>query len=330
VGHEATRTFDDQSQSTIASLHGEDDSPLGLDFPVAGAASPLTASATFGSQTFTGTYPKWGTVVALADVTGDTPRAAAAHQKFLLPLTLRWIFQKGTDFPRVDVSLDLSAVTAGQLAFDVRGPYGVIEFADGDGNATLNNVQWGDSAYHFTTLTPAAADLTTQRGWTWNEPIGTARAYQALLARHSITGELWELGLLEQRLGGEGGLAYSGYAPNRGLTSAGSGHALLSDAFADWEWPFQSAQYDGVAATPTTGKKFAWGSSPFYGSANTVQYLNDTTSVPLVGKPASGRLTYRVCVVLGRSPFTDGARVSLTRASATAASVSCASSAPLP
>jgi hypothetical protein len=196
----------------------------------------------------------------------------------------------------------------------------------------LNNVQWGDSAFHFTTLTPAAADLTTQRGWTWNEPIGAARAYQALLARHSGTGELWELGLIEQRLGGEGGLVYSGYAPNRGLTSAGSGHGLLSDAFADWEWPFQSAQYDGVsAAAATTGRKFAWGSSPLYGSANTLQYLNDTTSVAIVGRPASGRLTYRVCVVLGRSPFTDVAKVSLTRAKASApASLSCATGAPLP
>jgi hypothetical protein len=329
VGHELTRDFGNGDSGTIAGLHGEDDSPLGLDFAVAASRTTLSATSTVATHTFTSTYPKWGTAAPMADVTAQTTTTLSAHQKFLLPVTLRWVFEKGTDFPRLDVQVDLSNETAGQLAFDVRGPYGTLEFADGDPDATLNNVQWGDSAFVFTTLAPAQGDLTTQAGWSWNEPIGTTRKHHALLARHSQSGVLYEIGLVEMPAAGETGLTYGTWADNRGTTSAASGHALLSAAFDGWQWPFQSAQYSGLSPTaPSTFKKFAWGSSNLYGSANDTQWLNDTVSVPIAARPA--RLTYRVCLVLGVSNYDDTTHESLTRAVAKSGSPSCAAEAWLP
>jgi hypothetical protein len=329
VGHELYRNFDNGGSGTIAGLHGEDDSPLGNGFAVQGNHSAITAQSTAVSHTFTLSYPKWGTRVPMADVTAKTPVALGAHQKFMLPVTLRWVFQKGTDFPRIDTRVDLSEATAGQLAFDMRGPYGTVEFADSDVNAPLNNVQWGDSLHHFTTRAPASGSLTTQAAWTWNEPMGGTRSYHGLIARHSSTGALYEIGLVELKLGQDAGLVYGGYSLNNGTTKAASGHALLSPEFSESEWPFQSAQYSGLsAATPATGKKFAWGSSPFYGSALSSVYFNDATSLPIDAFPGSRTLLYRTCLVLGLSPFTDAKPKSLARVTAESAS-SCATADPL-
>ncbi|MBZ4395131.1 hypothetical protein [Myxococcus sp. AS-1-15] len=330
VGHELYRQFDNGASGTIAGLNGEDDSPLGYGFAVRGVPSSILPASTSASHTFTTTYPKWGTRVAMADVTAATPAATASHQKFLVPLTLRWVFQKGVDFPRLDIRLDLGEATAGQLSFDMRGPYGVVEFADADPQAPLSNVQWGDTRNHFTTQAPVAGVLTTQANWTWNEPIGATRKYHALLARHSGTGVLYELGLVELKLGQDTGLVYGGYSTNNGATKAATGRALLSDGFSAGEWPFQSAQYSGLnAATGVTGKKFAWGSSPFYGSAFTSVYFNNDFSTAIDAFPASKALLYRTCLVMGVSPFTDASRKSLTRQVAESASPSCAAAEPL-
>ena len=330
VAHERYRTFSDASSGTIAAIHGEDDSPLGLGFAVAGVHTAIDASSTAVSHSFTLSYPKWGTVAAMTDVDGPTPVSAAAHAKFTLPVTIQWTFEKGKDFPRVDTRVDLSSVTAGQLAFDMRGPYGVLEFADADSSATLNNVQWGDSAFHFTTRAAASGDLTTQADWVWSDPLGSSRPYHALLARHSTTGLLYELGLVEVKVGADPGLVYSGYSDNRGTTKGATGHALLSAQFTEGEWPFQSAQYAGLSAgAPATNKKFAWGSSSLYGSQTSTQYLNGTLSVPITPFPSSKKLVYRTCVVFGVSPFTNGNQVGLTRSVAQSASPSCATAQPL-
>jgi len=330
VAHELYRTFDNGGSGTIAGLHGEDDSPLGLGFPVEATTPPISASDTSTVHTFSLRYPKWGTRQAMADVTATTAAAASAHQKFMVPVSIRWVFQKGMDFPRIDTRLDLGALAAGQASFDLRGPYGPIEFADADANATLNNVQWGDSLNHFTTMVATTGALTTQANWTWNEPIGATRKYNVLLARHSVTGVLYELGLVELKLGADAGLVYGGYSVNNGSTKSASGNALNSDGFSPGEWPFQSAQYSGLnETTAATGKKVAWGSSPFYGSTISSVYFNDTASLPIVAYPASRSLVYRTCLVVGVSPFTDASRKSLTRLTAESASPSCATASQL-
>lgn len=330
VAHERYRSISDGSSSTIAGLHGEDDSPLGLGFPVLAARSVVGEGTGFATHTFELTYPKWGTVAAMNDPDDSVPKASSAHQKFTLPLTLQWTFQSGTDFPRIDMKLDLSAAVAGQLSFDVRGPYGVLEFADGDEDARLQNIQWGDSAFHFSTRVPVANHLTTQADWTWSEPMGNTRPYQSMVARHPGTGALYELGLIQLKLGEDTGLVYSGHSGNRGRTKTQSGNGFLSDDFADWEWPFQSANYSGVSSSgPTTGKKLAWGSSSFYGSKVDSQPLTDSLSVPLVAFPASKKLIYRTCVVVGVSPWTDAEPKGLTRRVAESSSARCALAAPL-
>ncbi|QDE87993.1 hypothetical protein BHS06_02980 [Myxococcus xanthus] len=330
VAHELYRTFDNGTSGTIAGRHGEDDSPLGLGFPVEASRSEISAASTSASHSFTLRYPKWGTRAAMANVTEATASASAAHQKFMVPVTIQWVFQKGTDFPRIDTRMDLGEATAGQLSFDMRGPYGVVEFADATASATLNNVQWGDSLHHFTTGVAAAGALTTEANWTWNEPIGNTRKYHALLARHPTSGVLYELGLVELKLGQDTGLVYGGYSLNNGTTRAASGRALLSGSFSAGEWPFQSAQYSGLsAATPVTGKKFAWGSSPFYGSALSSVYFNAGASLPINAFPASRDLVHRTCLVLGVSPYTDAAPKSLARLTAESDAPSCATDAPL-
>lgn len=331
VAHELDRSFDDGSSGTIAALHGEDDSPLGLSFPVSAVASSITSTSTAASHTFRLTYPKWGTLTPVADPTADrsTPAALTQHVRYLLPVTIVWTFQKGTDYPRIDVSVDISAATPGQLEFDMRGPYGVIEFADSDANATINNVQWGDSAYRFASKVPVSGNLVQASSWTWSTPIGSIRPFQGMLARHSTTGVLYEIGLVETKLSGDAGLVYSGYSSHRG--SDGSGFYLAAGGIEQWEWPFQSAQYSGgagdggwLAGEPIYGKKFAWGSAPFYGSSLDTVYLNDTTSVPIHPYPAGGVITYRTCWVMGKSTYAGVGTAGLTQTVAASAAPSCA------
>ncbi len=331
VAHELYRSFDDGSSGTIAALHGEDDSPLGSGFAVTASTSIITTASTVASHTFKLAYPKWGTITPIADPTADrsTPKAPTQHVRYLLPVTIVWTFQKGTDFPRIDVSVDISAAAPGQLAFDMRGPYGVIEFADSDANATINNVQWGDSAYRFASKVTPSNYLTQGSAWTWSVPIGSVRPFQGMLARHSTTGVLYEIGLFEMKSSGDTGLVYSGYSSHRG--SDGSGFYPAANGIEQWEWPFQSAQYSGgaadggwLAATPIYGKKFAWGSAPFYGSGLHTVYLNDATSVPIEPYPAGGVITYRTCWVMGKSVYAGIGSAGLTQTAAASASPSCA------
>jgi hypothetical protein len=146
--------------------------------------------------------------------------STSAQQKFLVPVTITWTFQSGTDFPRVDYTVDISASTPGQLAFDMRGPYGVVEFADNDTNATLNNVQWGDSAYHFSSKVSVTGYLQQSTSWDWSAPIGSSRPYHALIAKNSNTNVLYEIGLVALKLGSDTGLAYSVYADHRGVKNS--------------------------------------------------------------------------------------------------------------
>jgi len=333
VGHELYRSFDDGSSGTIAGLHGQDDSPLGLDFPVTTTQSTITASSTVATETFKLTYPKWGTKVPVADPTANnsTPVALSAHQLFNVPVTIVWTFQKNTDFPRIDVSVDISASTAGQLAFDMRGPYGVLEFADSDTNAYINNVQWADTAYLFTSNVTTTGFLQQSSAWNWSAPVGAVRPFQGMIARHS-DGTLYEIGLFELKLGADAGLTYSGYASHRGIN--GTGFYQYAGGIEQYEWPFQSAQYSGSAGdggweagVKIYGKKFAWGTAPFYGSELSTVYLNDTTPAPIDAYPAGGVITYRTCWVMGLSTYTAVGTAGLTRTAAASASPSCATGA---
>lgn len=331
VGHEHVRNFDGgRWWGTVAGLHGEDDSPPGRGFAVtATGQSAITAASTGATHQFTVPYPKWGTVAAMADVDESTPAAFDAHKKFMLPVTIQWTFENGKDAPRIDVKVDLAAVTAGQLAFDLRGPYGVMNFANGDAGATINNVQWGDSISQFTTLNDRATNLTMNTSWDWTDLNAPRRPYSAMTAISG--GVTYEMGLLEYKLGTDPGLAYGGWFDDRGRSDNaiadynGNGPAGALNTSA---WPFQSANYSvSPGGTPTTGMKFAWGSANYYGTTvNSVGMGGNSggRTAPIVAFPADKKIIYRTCLVLGKTSLMPAGSSTLTKLAAKAvAAPSC-------
>ena len=106
------------------------------------------------------------------------------------------------------------------------------------------------------------------------------------------------------------------------LYNGGKG-CLYEPQLCDWEWRYQSLQYSlpNNQTDTTTYKKIAWGSSAYYGSGPSLPYVYDspTTKEPFNGFPASGRITYSICLVLGKT-IPDG----LTRLAATGPVYDCA------
>jgi hypothetical protein len=308
VSHERYRSFADGAVDTIAShIFNKDDSPLGSGF--AAATSMPAAPAGAGAERFTIQYGHYGTVTPdpVNPNTGTDstplPQGASHYAFYTLPATTTWVFQDGTDYPRIDVSLALGAVPSADLvSFDMRGPYGVMVFDDGiDG--TVNAVLWGDQAYLFAlTQTPVTRDS----NWDWSAANKGAR-YQAL------TAGAYEMGLFEPEKVAASATV-DGYSPERGFTSAsyaaaggvsysscpsGAAQTLPSDG----EWPYQSVQYslpcgNGQFGTPTTGKKIAWGTTAYYGTSLTGVF-DGQKSFPFNGFPASQKVGYSVCLVLG-------------------------------
>jgi hypothetical protein len=154
---------------------------------------------------------------------------------------------------------------------------------------------WGDRL-EFKSI---GAPLTRNRSWTWNQANAGARNTAMIAGQY-------EIGLAEPRPWTSSALDH-GFAFGRGRTSStytcAEGGWVLP---CDWEWPYQSAQYSLPYGDPdgsTTYEKIAWGSAPFYGAGPSLPQVYDSPShsSPFVGYPASERITYDVCVVLGRT-----------------------------
>lgn len=304
VSHERYRDFTDGSNATIAGkIFGKDDSPLGRQFPVVGTTLVLQ-NANAIAHRFTLAYPRYGTLNPIPKDAGGndvskTPIDKALLKLYSLPITIIWVFQTGTDFPRIQTSVGLNNVPGpDRVNFDLRGPYGVMNFDNG-GNNLIAKAMWGDR-YHFTTT---VAPLTRNRAWTWRSANQGAR-YNALIAGG------FEMGLVEPRKFAQSALV-DGYSDGRGKTSAlyngGKGCPDQNQLIpCDWEWPYQSAQYSLPYNNPnggTTFEKIAWGTAPFWGTGASLPKVYDTstTSEPFNGFPASKRITYNICVVLGRT-----------------------------
>ncbi len=315
VSHERYRFFTDRKYGTIATrIFKKDDSPLGLGF-----AATLTKPATpagVGAARVAIVYGHYGTVKPdpVDPDTGDdsTPLSLTAsnYAYYPIPVTTTWVFQDGLDYPRIDVSADLSQVippggavpTADLVSFDVRGPYGVMVFDDG-ADGIVRSVLWGDQEYSFA---PTHLPVTRNTGWNWNQKNNGAR-YQALLSGR------YEMGLYEPRRATTSALV-DGYAAERGFTSTGfAAGGGTSDSScggtqilpSDGTWPYQSLQYSlpcGAANlnNPTDGKKIAWGSTAYLGTSLTDVY-NGQKSFPFNGFPANHKIAYSVCLVLGQT-----------------------------
>jgi hypothetical protein len=316
VSHERYRTFTDGATDTIANhVFGVTDSPLGRQFAVTATELPGADPDHVGHR-FKMSYPRYGTIDPIPkDASGEdaspTPVARAELKRYTLPVDITWYFQSSTDFPRIRTGVGLSNVgVADRVNFDVRGPYGVMDFDRGD--LAISRVMWGDRL-HFRSL---GAPLTRNRDWTWTQANAGAR-YNALIAGQ------YEMGLVEPRTWTSSALVH-GFSFGRGQTSSGYGCADGWALPCDWEWPYQSAQYSLPYGDPdgsTTYEKIAWGSAPFYGAGPSMDEVYDspTNSDPFVGFPSSKRIAYDVCVVLGRT-VTGG----LTRSVAAGPDYRCA------
>ncbi len=319
VSHERYRFFTDGNYGTIAArVFQKDDSPLGNGF--AATTSKPVAPAGSGAERFTIGYGHYGTVapdpVDPNSGNDSTPLSfnKANYAFYTIPATTTWVFQDGVDYPRIDVSVDLSHVVppggatpkADLVSFDVRGPYGVMVFDNG-ADGIVKSVAWGDQEYAFTlTQTPVTRDS----NWKWSSK-NTGARYQAL------TVGSYEMGLYEPARATASALV-DGYSAERGFTSASfaaSGGTSFSQCGdkqvlpSDGEWPYQSVQFSlpcGGANlnTPTNGKKMAWGSTAYIGTSLTAVY-NGQKSFAFNGFPASNKVAYGVCLVLGKT--TNGA-----------------------
>jgi len=335
VSHERDRLFADKSVATIANkIFRTDDSPLGLGFAATGAIP--AAPAGVGIERFTIDYGHYGTVVPhkVNPNTGfeftPLPLTQSSYQFYTIPVSTSWVFQAGTDYPRIDIALDLAkivpagstAAKADLVSFDVRGPYGVMVFDDG-ADGVVDTAMWGDQSYLFTTRNPPA---TRSSAWNWNAANKGAR-YNALIAGG------YEMGLYEP-VTALRSATVDGDANERGYTNAtyaaagGTSYDSCSSQDAqtlpsDGTWPYQSLQYSlpcpandpNYLHDPAYGKKIAWGSTAFFGTSLTAVW-NGQRSYNFTGWPANHKLVYSVCLVLGWQidglPLTSAAAAAYT------------------
>ncbi|PZQ11634.1 MAG: hypothetical protein DI565_18015 [Ancylobacter novellus] len=299
VSHERYRYFSDGSERPISrKIFGKDDSPLGRGFPVTtvdGLDNEKRKSVIFKL-----TYPRYGTKAAggiNSDTGRDQPPLGTAKGLFALydlPVTIEWTFQDGRDYPRITTAVSLKKLPGpDRVSFDLRGPYGKLDFDDG--NNPISGVTWGDRYLFQSNGSP----LTRNSTWTWNQPNGGARFI-------GITAGGYEMGLLEPRTYATSQIN-DGFAYGRGETSATHSTANAGcpgqELPCDYEWPYQATNYELPYDNPngsTTSEKIAWGSTPFYGTTLAGTW-DGTGSTPLDGFPASKKLVYSVCVVLGET-----------------------------
>lgn len=300
VSHERYRSFVSGAQETIARrIFNKDDSPLGRGFAV--KTKHGADGAKFKSVTFRLTYPRYGTKAPGgidANTGEDMPKlglASGLYQLYDLPVSITWSFQDGRNYPRIRTVVDLSKVPGpDRVSFDLRGPYGKLDFDVGAN--VVSQLHWGDR-FHFNTVT---FPLTRNSQWVWNQANAGAR-YSALVSANSR-----EMGLLEPRLYSKSEIN-DGFAFGRGKTyathDAGQAGCPGQELPCDYEWPYQSSQYELPYDNPngtTTSEKMAWGSTPFYGMTIPSTW-DGVAGTPFDGWPANRKIKYDVCVVLGET-----------------------------
>ncbi|PUE11765.1 hypothetical protein B9Z51_05705 [Limnohabitans sp. T6-5] len=287
VSHEKYRWYD--GANTIAQLHGEDDSARGLTLPSKGGNS--FHGIRQARHRIQQNYYRWGTTNAWvcqydADMgqcsNGETPKDLTLHKRYDTPVTIDWYIEAGTDYPRIAIHYDISAVPqAGLVMFDVRGPYGAMEFANSETQALLQSVVWKDASRVFRTLN-ARNPLHWNTPWRWNGVDDGVNRMHIMSTQNGF-----ETGLLAVNTQGiePAGLAQDDYAGgfgkdvnndiNWGVSHRDQDCSVLSldpksgcyELPLSGVWPYQGANYSYVAHdTPSTNKLLAWGSHQRLGS----------------------------------------------------------------
>ncbi len=240
----------------IAKRHGEDDSPLGS--ALANTSRTLFQGAHHAIHEVKLNYPRWG-VSAGADVRYD------------MPVTIYWLYRTGSDAPTYAITFDLSAAPANAVRADMRAPYGAMNF---DGAAlgvvgdTVGGVSWGDT-HVFTSL--ATNGLTLDSAWAWTAA-NKGPAFNTMWTQ----GVDAEMGIVATHVlremdaggytNGPSGRGSSSALGSRCASDAGlSNTAHLMPCASSWSfqsvnWSFWDASGKPAIATPTHGKRLAWGS----------------------------------------------------------------------
>jgi hypothetical protein len=239
---------------------------------------------------FTTTYYRWGTIKPVTNEEQILTTNRNDYTVYPMPVTITWVFETLTDYPRIDIVVDTSQINGSDLVnFDLRGPYGVMDSFDDGLRGVVTKVMWGDR-YHFQTLDQP---VTGPSRWSWNEKNNGAR-YNALVAGD------YEMGLFEPKLFSQSALA-DGWSNQRGTIST---NAVCSTQrrIPCGNWPYQSIENNfGNPTNPTNYKLLAWGSSAFYGSSLSTVYEGSTGTQPLNGWPANRKISYSLCLVLGKT-----------------------------
>lgn len=284
VSHEMYRQFSDGSNGSIASRHGQDDSPLSKDF--AGLGTVVSTDKLKSVHQYTLNYPHWGTIAPLAN-DGIVSIDPAAHKKYNIPVTITWEFINGKDYPLWRVEYDFSAIPVNTVYADIRGPYGHMRFDNSTDNP-VTGVEWGDK-YLFAAQPGPAGGLTTESPWQWDK-LNTGARFNLLIAGQ------YEMGIVENKPYAQSTLG-SGWSDDRGRNSTQGKGCAPNNMPCDWEWSYQSIQY-GLTDNPTGYKKLAWGTAPFVGSDLTVAWINNTENEAFSGYP---KVSFGVWITFDKS-----------------------------
>ncbi len=161
-------------------------------------------------------------------------------------VTAEWLFATGRDAPLFTITYDARPAGPGVLRADSRAPYGDFAF-EGDADAPIGGVAWGDR-YRFTTLhDPAGSALSFASSWDYRAP--NVVAFDRIWSRDHDA----EMGLVatarwtDKPQGGDygpGALSPLWGTAGRGLPT-------------DWAWPYQIDQYD--LPWSDSSHRLAWG-----------------------------------------------------------------------
>ncbi len=237
---------------------------------------------------FTQAYPRYCTT-------------AAPATQYNVPVTVDWVFSTGRDDPLWSVTWNLSGVPVNRIEDDSRGPYGQmrIDGATSDGaRAQIAGVAWGDY-YRFSSTTNP---VTFNSAWSWNQP-NTIPFVQLWTSSVDATmGLVQTQTIAQQDAGGYWGQDHWGKTSANGNGCAAGPYLMPCD----YNWPFQSINYEIGASTPTRNTRLAWGTN--FGFLGQQQYPvrgNATYgggALALPGNPmAPGwpRKSYSTYIVLG-------------------------------
>jgi hypothetical protein len=282
-GYVVSHPADDASHCT----GGGDPSSLGHFTP--GAFERVFEGRHHAIFRFTQAYPRYCT------------RAAPAA-RYDLPVTIEWMFSTGRDHPLWAITYDLSAVPVDRLEDDSRAPYGQlrIDGAASDGaRATIAGVAWGDR-YRFASTTDP---LTFASDWTWNRP--NAVPFVALWTHGAdATMGLVQTQTIDQQDAG----GYWGQDLWNRSSADVEGCPGQYRMPCDYDWPFQSVNYEIGAGAPTRNARLAWGTNfGFLGRGQyrirgNAEYGGGGNGTALPGDPTAPgwpRKSYAVHVVLG-------------------------------